>query len=84
MVLDRRKSVCGSQQWLQFHISLLYYKMRQILLQNVTFAVIFLQNPTKCVRFLLQKATILLQNASILLQNATVITKYDVYYKMRQ
>ena len=32
---------------------------------------------TKCVSFLLQ-------NATVLLQNATVITKYDVYYKLRQ
>ena len=26
----------------------------------------------------------LLQNAMILLQNATIITKYDIYYKLRQ
>ena len=27
---------------------------------------------------------ILLENATVLLQNAAVITKYDVYYKLRQ
>ena len=40
---------------------------------------------TKCDRSLLQNAPgFLLQNATILLQSATVITKYDVYYKLRQ
>ena len=39
MVTDTGKLVLGSQQWLQFHIwfiMTLYYKMRQILSQNVT------------------------------------------------
>ena len=49
-----------------------------------------LQNPSG---FLLQNAIVLLQNAkmrqllqnaTILLHNATVITKYNVYYKLRQ
>ena len=71
----------------------LYYKMRQILLQNAT--AIFLQNATtvyykmhqvfyyKMRQFyykmqqLLQIATILLQNATVLLQNATFITNCD-------
>ena len=48
-----------------------YYKMRQILLQNKT-------------AILLQNATVLLQNATILLQNTTVITKCNIYYKLRQ
>ena len=46
--------------------------MRQILLQNAT--AILLQNASG----------FLLQNATVLLQNATVITKYDIYYKLRQ
>ena len=46
---------------------------------------------TKCDRSLLQNASDfyykirrLLEYATILLQNATVITKWDVYYKLRQ
>ena len=40
---------------------------------------------TKCDSSLLQNASVfLLQDATVLLQNATVITKYDVYYKLRQ
>ena len=63
----------------------IYYKIQQILLQNMT--VILLQNPSG---FLLQNETVLLkmrmslQNAMILLKNATVITKRDVCYKLRQ
>ena len=38
-----------------------YYKMRQVLLQNVS-------------GFLLHNAAVLLQNATILLQNVTLIT----------
>ena len=49
-----------------------YYKMRQILLQNAT--AILLQNASG----------FLLQNTTVLLQNATAITKCDVYYKLRQ
>ena len=48
-----------------------YYKMRQMLLQNAT--AILLQNATG----------VYYKNASgSLLQNATVIIKYDVYYKL--
>ena len=40
---------------------------------------------TKCDKSLLQNASgFLLQNATVLLQNATVITKYNVYYILRQ
>ena len=53
-----------------------YYKMRQMLLQNVT--AILLQNATE----VYYKMRQLLQNATILLQNATVITKCDIYYKL--
>ena len=48
MVLDTRKSVFGRQRWLQFPISFimtLYYKIRQILLQNAT--AMLLQNGIK-------------------------------------
>ena len=70
-----------------------YYKMRQIWLQNVT--AILLQNATgvnyktsqvfyyKMWQFY-YKMRQLLQIATILLQNATVITKCDGYYKLRQ
>ena len=51
---------------------IVYYKMRQILLQNA--AAILLQNASG----------FLLQNATVLLQNATVIIKCDVYDKLRQ
>ena len=65
-----------------------YYKMQQILLQNVT--AILLQNTTEVyhkmrhvfcykIRQFYNKMRRLLQNATILLQNATVITKRDVY-----
>ena len=60
--------------------------MRLILLQNAT--AILLQNVTevycKICQFLYYKTRQLLQNATILSKNATVITKYDVYYKLRQ
>ena len=49
-----------------------YYKMRQILLQNAT--AILLQNAPG----------FLLQNATILLHHATVVTKCEVYYKLHQ
>ena len=49
-----------------------YYKMRQILLQNVT--AILLQNATE----------VYYKTRQILLQNVTAITKYDVCYKLRQ
>ena len=56
-----------------------YYKMRQILLQNVT--AILLQNETKVYYKMCQ--IFLLQNVTVLLQNATVNTKCDVYCKLR-
>ena len=88
MVLDTNQLNFGGQEWLQFHIwfiMTLYYKIRQILLQNAT--TILLQNVSS---FLLQNAKFhykirqLLQNALILLQIATVVTKYDVHYKIRR
>ena len=71
----------------------LYYKMRQILLQNTT--AILLQNATEVyckirqvfyykIQQFYYKMRELLQIATVLLQNATVITKCDVYYKLRQ
>ena len=71
----------------------LYYKMRQILLQNAT--AILLQNATEVyykirqifyykMRQFYYKMRQLLQIATILLQNETVITKCDVYYGLRQ
>ena len=57
-----------------------YYKMRQMSLQNAT--AILLQ---KRERSLLQSALgFLYQNETVLLQNATVITKCDSYYKIRR
>ena len=56
-----------------------YYKMRQILLQNAT--PFLLQNATEIYqknRQFYYKIRQLLQNVTILLQNATVITKCDV------
>ena len=48
MVLGTKKSNLGSQQWLRLHIwfiMILLYKMRQLLLQNVT--AVISQNATK-------------------------------------
>ena len=63
-----------------------YYKMRQILLQNAT--AILLQNATdvyyKMRQVFYYKMRQLLQIATVLLENATVITKWDIYYKLRQ
>ena len=63
-----------------------FYKMRQILLQNAT--AILLQNAPevyyKMRQLFYYKMRQLLQNATILLQNARVITKCDLYYKLRQ
>ena len=63
----------------------LYYKMRQMLLQNTT--AILLQNATKVyykMRQFYYKMRQLLQIPTILFHNATVIIKCDVYYKLRQ
>ena len=79
-----------------FHIwfiMALYYKMRQMLLQNAT--AILLQNATEVyykmcqvfyykMRQFYYKMGQLLQIATNLLQNATVITICYVYYKLRQ
>ena len=55
-----------------------YYKMRQILLQNAT--AILLQNASG---FLLQNATVLLENATVITKCGNFITKCDSYYKVR-
>ena len=74
----------------RFHIWFIvtvYYKMRQILLQNATDIITKWDSYfiAKCDRSLLQNTSgFLLQNETILLQNATVITKWDVYYKLCQ
>ena len=85
MVLDTRFHI--------LFIMIVYYKMREILLQNAT--AILLQNATKIyykmrqvfhykMRQFYYKMCQLLPIATILLQNATVITKRDVHYKLRQ
>ena len=60
--------------------------MRQILLQNVT--AILLQNAIevyhKMGEVLYYKMRYLLQIGKMLLHNVTVITKFKVYYKLRQ
>ena len=55
-----------------------YYKMREILLQNVT--IILLQNASG---FLLQIATVLVQNATVITKCNDFATKSNSYYKMR-
>ena len=73
----------------RFHIwfiMTIYYKMGQILLQNVT--AISLQNATE-VYYKMRRAFYYrmrqpLQDAMIFLQNATVNTICDVYCKLRQ
>ena len=65
----------------------LYYKIWQMFLQNGR--TVLLQNATN-VYFLLQMRQFyyimrqLLQMTEMLLQKATFITKFDVYYKLRQ
>ena len=56
----------------------LYYKMRQILLQNATNVYY------KMRQLFYYKMRQLLQIVTILLQSGTVITKSDVCYKLRQ
>ena len=74
-------------------IMTVYYKMRQILLQNTK--AILLQKATEVYNKMGQvfyykmwqfyyKYWQLLQIATILSQNATVITRCDVHYKLRQ
>ena len=79
----------------QIHISLIvtvYYKTRQVFLQNAT--AILLQNATEVYYIIHQdfyykmwqfyyKIQQVLQISTISLQNATVITKCDIYYKLR-
>ena len=64
----------------------LYYKMRQISLQNAT--AILLQNATevycKMRQVFYHKMRQFLPIAIILLQKATIITKCNVYYKLQQ
>ena len=70
----RHKENIQSQQWLWFYISLimtLYYKTRQILLQNVT--TISLKNATKV--YTKMRQFFLSQNATVSLQNPIFITK---------
>ena len=70
----RHKENIRSQQWLWFYISLimtLYYKTRQILLQNVT--TILLKNATKV--YTKMRQFFLSQNATVSLQNPIFITK---------
>ena len=63
----------------------LYYKMRQILLQNATEAYYKMRQVFYYkIRQYYYKMRQLLENATILLQNETVIAKCDVYYKLRQ
>ena len=61
MVIHKNKSVSRSEEWLWFHIEFiltLYYKTRQMLLQNAT--AILLQNTS---RYFYSKMWQLLQNA---------------------
>ena len=67
---------------LRFHILFVmtvYYKIRQMLLQNVT-AILF----SKCDRNLLQNATVLLQNVTVITKCDDFMTKRDSYYKMQR
>ena len=87
MVLDTRKSNFVNQQWLQFHIwfiMTLYYKMRQILLQNETIILLQFQIVFHKMQQFYYKLRQLLQNASNLLQNTTAIAKCVVHYKMHR
>ena len=64
---------------------ILYYKMRQILLQNATTRLP--QNAANVdykMRQIYYKLLQLLQNALVLLQNPTILTNCDVYYKLRR
>ena len=56
-----------------------YYKMRQIYLQNAT--AILLRN---ALGFLLQNVTVLLQNATVFTNYNDFITKCNSYYKMQR
>ena len=62
VVIHKKKSVSRSQEWLWFHVEfilVLYYKTRQMLLQNAT--AILLQNTSG---FFYSKMWQLLQNMS--------------------
>ena len=75
MVLDRRKPVLGSQQWLQLHISFImrfYYKMRcYSKVRQLFYYKIWQKSITKYVRFFFTKCN-------------NFITKCNVYFKVRQ
>ena len=66
MAVDIMKFIFESQQLFRipiWFIMILYYKIRQILLQNKTFILLkIVKITTKCVRFLLQNVIVLLQN----------------------
>lgn len=69
MALDTNKSNFGNQKFLRFHI--VHYGT---LLQNVTNII------TKCDSYFITKCVKgLLQNATVLFQNATFITKFEVH-----
>ena len=60
------------------HLFLVYYKVRQVLLQSAT--AFFITKCGKCY----YKVRQVLQSVTILLQSATGITKCDDYHKVRQ
>ena len=81
MVLDKRKPVLGSQQWLQLHISFimrLYYKIRcYSKVRQLFYYKIWQKSITTYVRFFLQ-------NATVSLQNGMFISKWGSYCKIRR
>ena len=83
MAPDTRKSNFVNQEWLRFHIwfiMTLYYKMRQILIQNATKVHYKMRQLLYYkMQHFYYKLRQLLQNTSISLQNATVTTKSIVY-----
>ena len=85
MAVDIMKFIFESQQLFRipiWFIMILYYKIRQILLQNKTFILLkIVKITTKCVRFLLQNVIVLLQNATVLLQivgSFKILAKQDI------
>ena len=68
-------------------LTVCYYKMRQVLLQNAT--AILLQNAAEVYckmrqPFLLENATVVLQKAAAFTNCNNFITKFGSYYKMRR
>ena len=78
MAVDIMKFIFESQQLFRipiWFIMILYYKIRQILLQNKTFILLkIVKITTKCVRFLLQNATVLLQ----IVGSFKILAKQDI------